>query len=126
MEHGNETDLARALRRLNVAGDMAEMDKQTLAEYRDTIRDLRSQLAALQAEAARVVGELLGAPTAAGTTARDFLDSLPSPAVVAVPVEPKHDPHNGPCPTCGFHTVERKATLFVADEDRPAPPTARW
>ena len=49
---------------------------------------LRSQLAALQAEAAKVVGPLLNAPTAAGTAARDFVASLPSPAVVAVPIEP--------------------------------------
>ena len=34
MDRTEETDLARALRRLDVAGDMAAMDKQTLADLR--------------------------------------------------------------------------------------------
>ena len=35
MDRTEETDLARALRRLDVAGDMAAMDKQTLADPGD-------------------------------------------------------------------------------------------
>ena len=101
MDRTEETDLARALRRLDVAGDMAAMDKQTLAEYRDTIRDLRAELAALQAEAREVVGpfarmgdlinRLFDATESRPSlseygehflAARAFLTSLPSPAVV--------------------------------------------
>ena len=59
MDRTEETDLARALRRLDVAGDMAAMDKQTLAEYRDTIRDLRAELSTLRAEATAVVSGLV-------------------------------------------------------------------
>ena len=126
MDRENETDLARALRRLDVAGDMAAMDKQTLSEYRDTIRDLRSQLAALQAEAARVVGPFAKFAEmvvkehpgwdhdAFGITddlnmkpfraARAFLASLPTPAVVAVPIEP------------GEEDIEAMATHFACSE----------
>ena len=68
---------------------------------------LRSQLAALQAEAARAVGPFaalaeifneetmnpgvsmeIHVPNEALRAARAFLSSLPSPAIVAVPIEP--------------------------------------
>ena len=94
-----------------VPGAFAPFSPAPTVDARDAeLASLRSQLAALQAEAARVVGpfarmgdlinRLFDATESRPSlseygehflAARAFLTSLPSPAVVAVPIEPGED-----------------------------------